>query len=102
MEARPSSCPNVSINEDGALLKMDLAVDVGYQKLGAKARTVVMSFNFETEILIQSINVDLIDINEAKFKKRSIIEKEQQRYQIKPKIVLKELKVHNRISKLEF
>lgn len=80
MEARPNKCPSVSFTENGALLKLDLTIDVGYQRLGAKVRSVVLSFDLEAELLIESIHIEQRD-------------KESPKYEIRPKVGIKVLKV---------
>ena len=89
MEARPITCPSIEISEEGALLKLNLTVDIGYQKVGAKARTVIMGFNLLLEIMINSVDIKSVDA--PKIMKRSI--SPSRSYQIQPQVSIKEMKV---------
>uniref|UniRef100_A0A914CA58 Lipid-binding serum glycoprotein C-terminal domain-containing protein n=1 Tax=Acrobeloides nanus TaxID=290746 RepID=A0A914CA58_9BILA len=97
MEARPITCPSIEISEEGALLKLNLTVDIGYQKVGAKARTVIMGFNLLLEIMINSVDIKSVDA--PKIMKRSI--SPSRLYQIQPQVSIKEMKVSSIKSYVE-
>lgn len=83
MEARPVTCPYIEITEEGGLMKLNLTVDIGYQKVGAKARTVLMGFNLMLDFMITAIELEKIGTSESNA------------YHVHPQVNIKNIKVNH-------